>query len=43
MKKSGERKKIFDLIFEHRKTHAFVCGKRKGKIKIKAQCRMFDW
>ena len=36
------KKECFDLIFECRIIHTFVCGKKKGKLK-KAKCRMFEW
>ena len=42
-KEGGGEKKWLDLIFELRIIHTFMCGKRKGKLKIKAKCRMFDW
>ena len=41
--REGGRGEYFDLIFESRIKHTFVCGKRKGKLKIKAKCRMFEW
>ena len=36
-------KKMFHLIFKHRIPHSFVCRERKGKLKLKAKCRRFEW
>ena len=38
-----KKKECFDLIFERRIIHTFLCGKKKGTLKIKAKCRMFEW
>ena len=42
-KECGEKKECLDLIFEIRIIHTFVCRFRKGKLKIRAKCRMFEW